>query len=240
MKNLPWNCLLCVLALMLVISCQKSPTSPANFSDVSSSVSLLKGGKPSGGTTIQDGVILYSAGHYLEGQPIQTGYDIFGYNYQAHMFSGSYANAYLGGYGYPPYEGDDASYLAENPTAASTWVWPYRKTELIMKWNDAWLSNMDRDGDGKLDRHYGFPSYIGSSAWLTNHMRGNDENGNWTYFTKIVAAPSDAVRNGETWFTADGTEIGPVIWGEFAVIQEVESGAGATYVSPFGPGFGKY
>jgi hypothetical protein len=44
---------------------------------------------------------------YLAGQPLKVGYDPYGYNYQAHMFSGSYVNAYLNAYGFPPYEGDD-------------------------------------------------------------------------------------------------------------------------------------
>ena len=92
-----------------------------------------------------------------------------------------------------------------------------------MKWNDAWLSNKDCDGDGKLDRHYDYPSYIGSGAWETNHQWGSyEEDGetyNWNYFTKIVAAPADAYVDGGIWYTADGTEIGPVLWGEFATIQ---------------------
>ena len=32
-------------------------------------------------TTIKEGVLTYSAGHYLEGEPLKVGYDIFGYNY---------------------------------------------------------------------------------------------------------------------------------------------------------------
>lgn len=190
-------------------------------------------------TTLKDG-IYYSAGHYLEGEKIPVGYDDFGYNYQGHMFKGSYANVYLGRDGFPPYEGDDESYLAENPGAENHWAWPYRDTHLIMKWNDAWLSNQDCDGDGKLDRHNGFDSYIGSGAWLTNHTYGTDENGKWTSFIKIVAAPADATKSDGMWYNADGTEIGNVIWGAFATIQEVESGSGATYVSPSGPGFGKF
>ena len=191
-------------------------------------------------TTIQDGTLTYSVGHWLEGEPLTTGYDPYGYNYQAHMFKGSYANVYLGGADFPPYEGDTEAYLAENPDAAKHWAWPYRDVQLVMKWNDAWLSNKDCDEDGKLDRHYGYNSYIGSGAWETNHMRGGKGKDHWTYFTKIVAVPVDAGLVDGVWYAADETEIGPVIWGAFATIQEVESGKGATYVSPAGPGFGKW
>jgi hypothetical protein len=196
----------------------------------------IMAGKPSDCTRIQDGDLTYSAGHYLAGEPLETGYDIFGYNYQAHLFNGYYCNVYLGGAGFPPYDGDSESYLAANPGAESHWAWPYRDIWINMKWNDAWLSNKDCDDNGSLDRHYGSAGYIGSGAWETNHQRGED----WVYFCKIVAVPEDAVLDGDIWFTADGTEIGPEIWGAFAIIQEVESGMGATYVSPSGPGFGKW
>lgn len=198
-------------------------------------------------TSIPEGIITYSTGHFLEGQPLMVGYDPFGYNYQAHMFSGSYANAYLGGGGFPPYTGDDASYLAANPAAASTWYWPYRHIQLLMKWDQEWLANVDCNGDGALDRHFGFDTYIGSGAWLTNHMFGSyDLNGTfceWDYFTKIVAAPDDATLVSGVWFNADGVEIGPVIWGEFATIQEVENDPcagieGIQYLSPDHAGFG--
>lgn len=191
-------------------------------------------------TTIQHGVLTYSAGHYLAGQPLMTGYDPYGYNYQAHMFNGTYCNVYLGGYGFPPYEGDADAYLAENPDAEYVWCWPYRDVELVMKWNDAWLSNKDCDTDGKLDRHYGHGSYIGSGAWETNHQSGGKGKDHWVYFVKIVAVPSDAVLTNGIWYTADGTEIGPSIWGSFAVIQRVESGVGVYDLSPAGPGFGKW
>ncbi len=160
-------------------------------------------------------------------------YDEYGYNYNAHLFNGSYFNVYAKEPGFPPYEGDAEAYLAENPTAASHWAWPYREVNLLMKWNEAWLS---RD---KV-RHEGYDSYIGSGAWLTNHQSGGDKKDHWTYFCKIVAAPADAVNEGNIWYAADGTEIGPVIWGSFAIIQEVESGTGATYISPVGPGLGKW
>jgi hypothetical protein len=42
-------------------------------------------GEPEEEMRLQDGMMLYSTGHYLEGQPIPLGYDIYGYNYQAHL-----------------------------------------------------------------------------------------------------------------------------------------------------------
>ena len=129
------------------------------------------------------------------------------------------------------------------------WCQAYKDVDLIMKWNDAWLSNKDCDNDSLLDLHFGYPSYIGSGAWLTNHQSGKVEvNGKmrkWTYFVKIVAVPSDATATGGVWYTVGGIEIGPVIWGSFAIIQEVindpsDGSHGVQYKSPAGPGFGQY
>ena len=130
------------------------------------------------------------------------------------------------------------------------WAWPNRDVDLLMKWNDAWMSNQDCDENGKLDRHYGYTFYIGSGAWETNHQSGTyiNEKGKkckWVYFTKIVAVPADAVLSGGVWSTADGTEIGPVIWGQFATIQSVYNDPcdgfyGIEYLSPAGPGFGHF
>lgn len=68
---------------------------------------------------------------------------------------------------------------------------------------------------------------------------------NWTYFVKIVAVPEDAIEEGGYWYTPDGEEIGPVIWGQFAIVQEVSNDPcvgehGVLYLSPVGPGFGKF
>ena len=217
-------------------------------------VAMTLGAKPPTpkATTIQDGVLLYSTGHYLAGQPLQIGFDPYGYNYQAHMSSGSYANVYLGGDGFPPYDGDTEAYLAaltllKQAAVQATWYWPYRDVQVEMKWNDAWLSNKDGNGDGKLDRPTDSGgTYIGSGAWETNHQSGtNDDGSKWNYFVKIVAVPADATNVGGVWYTADGTEIGPDIWGQFATIQEVSNDTGTgdhgvLYKSPAGPGFGKF
>ena len=208
--------------------------------------------------TLKNGLITYSTGHFFAGQLITTGFDDYGYNYQAHLFNGSYANAYLGGAGFPAYTGDDDSYFAllyfiQNPDRATAvrdhWAWPYRDVAISMKWNDAWLANTDCDFDGLLDRHFGDPSYIGSGAWETNHQSGSYEMDgkqyHWTYFVKIIAVPSDATLTDGVWYAANGKEIGPAIWGEFATIEEVYNDPGAgihgiQYKSPARAGFGNW
>ena len=196
--------------------CQ-NPNEPAT--DISSLEK--KGEDVNGCTTIQSGELVAS-----DGSTIEAGYDQWGYNYQAHMFNGYYCDSYR-----------DAD-----------WCQPYADVKLLMKWNDAWLSNKDCNGDGLLDRHYGFDSYIGSGAWLTNHQSGEYEGDDgkicrWNYFVKIVAAPVDAYEDGGYWYSADGIEMGPVIWGDFAIVQQVENDPcagihGIQYVSPDHPGFG--
>ena len=177
--------------------------------------------------TIQGGGLRDAAGEL-----IALGYDDFGYNYQAHIFNGRYCD-------YDRVEGGD-----------------YCDVELIMKWSDTWLSNKDCNLDGKLDRGYSCDpsqqkySSACEGAWVTNHQSGwvempNGKMRKWTYFVKIVMVPSDAYDDGEYWYTADGIQIGPIIWGAYAVIQRVSNDPslgehGILYKSPVGPGFGKF
>ena len=199
--------------MLFAISCEKN--------DISEEVSMKEFDAKVKTTcaTIPDGTI------YSNGVVITTGYNDAGYNYQAHMYNGDYY-------------GDG--------------------TKLIMVWNDAWLSNKDcgtqigREGafsdpftpDGKLDRHYPYDSYRGSGAWLTNHEEGTDQDGNhYTYFVKIVAVPTDAYLENGLWMTVDGIEIGPNIWGSFAIIQEQymgNNGESETYRSKFKSGLGNW
>ncbi|MFZ5982604.1 MAG: hypothetical protein ACOYS2_03500 [Patescibacteria group bacterium] len=165
-------------------------------------------------TTIQSGELLAS-----DGSVIATGYDKWGYNYQAHMFNGKYCDAYR-----------DAS-----------WCQAYKNDDLIMKWNDAWLSNKDCSGDKLLDRYYGYPSYIGSGAWLTNHMKGeyegtDGETCRWSYFAKIVAKPSVGFSCAEMG--------GEEIWGSFCQIMTVDNdsctGKHGVDLKAISPGFGAW
>jgi hypothetical protein len=167
--------------------------------------------KKTGCTTIQDGTLVDSAGNL-----IVVGYDKWGYNYQAHMFNGWYCNA----------SRPDVPWTKETLEAAgesTTW--------LIMKWSDAWLSNKDCNGDGKLDRGYACdPENANSSgcegAWLTNHQRGEYENEEgetckWTYFVKMVYPPGGVVDTDGDGF--DDNTGGSIIWSSYVRIQQVSN-----------------
>jgi hypothetical protein len=127
-----------------------------------------------------------------------AGYDAWGYNDQANMFNGYYCDSYQN----------------------AAWCQQYKDVRLIMKWNDAWI-------DENNVRHEGHDSYIGSDAWLTNHMSGTDNGKKWTYFVKIKA------------MDYAGQPCSQPIWGEFCVVEEVNSGLGMTFKDmQYGPGFG--
>ena len=101
--------------------------------------------------------------------------------------------------------------------------------KLIMKWNDAWLSTT-RERPA---------SYIGSGAWLTNHMSGSyigddGKDHTWTYFVKIVAMPTVGY---------DCTQLnGYPIWGAMCVVQEINNdpyaGIHGVVFKPVDPGLG--
>jgi hypothetical protein len=175
-------------------------------------------------TDIQSGLLRAADGVTV----LTTGFDEFGYNYQARMFNGPY----------DCYARSAAACAAADPDQA-----------LLMKWNDAWLSNQDCTGDGQLDRHLGFPSYAGSGAWITNHQSGvvwvNGKLRRWTYFVKIVAVPTDAVLSGGTYYTAQGERLGAALWGPFAVVEEIyddpsQGVHGLLYKAAVPPGFGTF
>ena len=161
--------------------------------------------------TIKGGTITDSSGN-----PVVLGYDQFGYNYQAHMFNGTYdsSDRVLDGL----YWGD--------PGSAD-----YADDTLTMKWSDPWLANVDCNSDNKLDRGLVNGVVGGTSlGWLTNHNVGDytDVNGDlqhYTYFAKIV------------W-----TGPGSPLWGEYTITQEVYNdpagGLTGLYSKVGSPGFG--
>lgn len=162
--------------------------------------------------TIQSGNIKDSAGNV-----IGLGYDQFGYNYQAHMFNGTYdsSDRTIDGM----YWGDIGDYVDDS---------------LIMKWSDDWLSNVDCNHDGKLDRGLvvnGVPDDI-SKGWLTNQVNGDydtnsdgTQDAHFTQFDKIV------------WVGPGGS-----LWGQYEIIQEIINdpnlGLHGLQIKIGAPGFG--
>ncbi len=201
-------------------------------------------------TTIQSGELFYAVGHFLEGENLSTGFDIFGYNYQSHSFKGYYANLYLGDIGFPPYAGEDEDYFIENPEAENnsyfmTYYWPYRNDWVNMTWNDTWLSNMDCNGDGLLDDEN---NTIGSGAWENYHSKGSyiSEDGStchWEQKVKIISVPSESNLVDDIWYDSDGNEIGQDFYGSWVIIQTIMNDpCGESdreeYKSPHRVGFG--
>lgn len=216
--------------------------------------------------TDQPPTIFYPEGHYLEGYPRKAGHDMYGYTYQAHKFIGYFANVYLGGDGLPPYSGDTGKYYdglvaygyfesaeAAHEYMSTMWYWSRRNVRLRMYWNEAWMSNQDRaDGsgggepDGNLDRHYGFPTYFDSGAELIQYQtepilvehKGKVKTVKAYYYSRIVAVPSDAVLIDDVWYTADGVELGPEVYGSFARVETVDHNP-LNGEKPRGPAWGR-
>ena len=133
-----------------------------------------------------------------KGNPVALGYDQYGYNYQAHIFVGTYdsSDRVLDG----TYWGETGDFVDDS---------------LIMKWSDAWLANVDCNGDGKLDRGL-VDGVVGGTSlgWLTNQNVGDyvDSDGaaqHYTYFAKIV------------WVGPGGH-----LWGEYDIVQEIVNDSG--------------
>jgi hypothetical protein len=180
--------------------------------------------------SIKDGVLMDSNGVLLT-----MGFDQFGYNYQAHIFRGTFDSSD---------RKIDGTYWSDTGD--------YVDDRLIMKWSDDWLSNVDCTGDGKLDR--GGPGVTGtlSVGWLTNQVVGDyfdavdSTEQQYEEFTKIVYMNLSRFHlSASNWYDNETNElIGPDVWASYCIIQDVynDSGThqhGVTWKSP-NPGFGFY
>ncbi len=134
----------------------------------------------------------------LDGKTIQLGFNQTGYNYQAKTYSGEIFPATFPGW------------------------------HLKWRWNEAYLSTQDCNGDQLLDIANGQDSYRGTGAWTTTKWTKmyTDKDGNdcqVSQYSKYVAVPVDATLNGDFYYAADGSEIGQVVNSEgfedFARIQ---------------------
>jgi|SRR3989344_2508865 len=201
MKKMLIFVIIAIMAVATAVFADKPTQADSNGNEIAWAAS-------SSCTNIQSGLITDSAGN-----PVTTGFDQFGYNYQAHLFVGTYdsSDRNLDG----TYWGSTGDYVDDG---------------LIMKWSDDWLANVDCNGDGKLDR--GTSAGGISQGWLTNQNEGDydsDSDGtqdaHYTYFVKIV------------WVGPGGS-----LWGEYDIIQEVYNDPVGGYTGLYSkigaPGFG--
>lgn len=149
---------------------------------------------------IASGQLLDSAGNQ-----VKPGVDGWGYDYVNRYFEGRYCHLKRG----------NAAQLCK----------AFPDHHLTMDWNEAWLSSLDCNGDGKLDRHAGYPSYRDSGAWLHTtiarpYLTDDGRRCEELHETTYMAAPFDAVLRDGSWYDAAGDLLGPVIWGDFYVSED--------------------
>lgn len=146
---------------------------------------------------IQSGLITDKSGNVV----ITVGYDKYGYNYQAHIFNG----------------------LVENYSRPTTVVTTGTEN-LVMKWSDDWVANVDCDLNGKLDRGLNPKTGVStgiSMGWVTNHYEGDYEGSDgelhhYTYFAKIVYVGAKPAVGPDPWAATR-------IWGQYAIIEEIQT-----------------
>uniref|UniRef100_UPI003217F45B hypothetical protein n=1 Tax=uncultured Draconibacterium sp. TaxID=1573823 RepID=UPI003217F45B len=160
-----------------------------------------------------------------------NGFDEYGYNWNAHHFSGSFYNAIVGDNLYAfaqwshttPYRGMDDDITPADPgdMMYDLWqlAWYLRHVNLVMHWNDALIS---KEGVYPAD----LDEWIGSDAWITFHFSGVDENGKrWSQFQKMVAANNGDELIDGIWYNNEGEEIGIFNdWTQLILVQCVKTG----------------
>ena len=180
-----------------------------------------------------------------------TGFDQWGYNWNAHHFNGYLINAVLGDflfidyphYQYPPYKGEGMPYWDELVGYFDYFVYfmppELLDCKLVMHWNEKLISN-----EGVYPE-----KWMDSNGWITFHFMYDKDKEKWSHFRRMVAARStDYVENG-MWYNKDGTELGVAtdVWPELIINQVINTGdvpylfyRTDPYRSPYSPGYGKY
>jgi predicted DNA-binding protein (MmcQ/YjbR family) len=193
-----------------------------------------------------------------------TGFDEWGFNWNAHQFNGYLINMMLGDhyfegwahYQQHVYDGEGIEFW--NMLQATYGYFHFlMPVELLdAKLNAHW-------NNGLISKNGVYPAtWLNSDAWISFKYSGNDGNEHWSHFRKLVATKTGDYldkqdTNGDgivdmnddlgTWYNADGEEIGfeSAYWPELIVVQVINTGNVppffyAEYVSPWGPGYGHY
>ena len=138
-------------------------------------------------TTIQSGELVNSLN-----ETITTGYNDFGYNYQAHLYNGDY--------GYPG------------------WQLVMKWSDSWLSNKDC---NNDGELDRHLGytTYIGSGAWL-TNHWMNEYVNVDNVTCYYDEFIKIVAVPFNSSVINNTWYDVEGVRIGAVIWGQFAIIQE--------------------
>lgn len=175
---------------------------------------------------------------------IDTGFNEYGFNWNAHHFNGILLNVFFSDtmfegaffYGWDPYMGDDATFLTKYPIAEFLPFWNYRHVNLVMHWNEALISRQAVYAE----------TWFNSNAFITFHYSGVKGDSTWSQFQKMVAAnDTDYVLEGK-WYNENDEEIGIESgYTDLVLISVKNTGTIPSdfydeYHSPKSSGLGKY
>ena len=184
-----------------------------------------------------------------------TGFDEWGYNWNAHQFNGYLINAWFGDemdpsapwYKQEPYNGEWESYAEQHPEVWNYDFYYYGNMTMVSHWNESCISK---------EGIYQYP-IVDTDAWITFHYRAGENKNQWSQFQKYVAVKSTDILHvyyadddgnpiyGE-WFSEEGESVGLFyLWPDRALVQVVNTGIVpegmlGTYKGLIGPGLGKY
>lgn len=190
-----------------------------------------------------------------------TGFDEWGFNWNAHQFHGYTVNMLLGDHyfmGWPHYkqhvyngQGTEFwNYLVDTYYLDfGVYQWHYfpdlmpgdlLDSKLVCIWNDALINS-----DGEYPQN----GWMDTDAWIVFDYSGEVDGKSWKSMRKLVAAKSTDELIDGTWYTESGEEIGldALFWSDLIVVQVVNSGDVPPfpffyydYNSANGPGYGQY
>jgi hypothetical protein len=181
-----------------------------------------------------------------------TGFDEWGFNWNAHEFRGYTINMLLGDHafiGMPHYkkyvyhgEGMDFWDMLVSEFEYFPWLMPAEllDSRLISTWNEALISS---------DGEYPANGWLDTGAWIVFDYSGRTGNESWKAMRKLVAARSTDHLTGGVWYNEAGEEIGleSMFWSDLIIVQVVNNGDVPPfpfffedYNSPNGPGYGQY
>lgn len=167
-----------------------------------------------------------------------TGFDEWGFNFQAHIFKSYLINAMLGDPAYddpiyPHYRQPGLIYNGEGQQFWNDLVseYPYftqmmppglLDCKMEMKWNDALCNS-----EGVYP-----PTWNDTDAWIMFKYKMNTKDEQWTQIRKLVCiSTGDELKDG-IWFDSEGKEIGieSYYWGDSLIIKQVVNTGDNPYV----------